>query len=79
MQVSPSFLVLSCEFTSFNKREVRVDAFLETKVAVEPVAGVSRARLESADVDYSLSLAYAARSRFGPLPQLGQRVSEHND
>ena len=49
-----------------------MDAFLETKVAVEPVAGVSRARLESADVDYSFSLAYAGRSRFCPLHQLGQ-------
>ena len=72
MQVSPSFLAFSCEFGSFNKREVRVDAFLETQVAVEPVAGVSRARLKSADVDYSLSLAFAGRSRFGPLCQLGQ-------
>ena len=72
MQVSPSFLAFSCKFTSFNKREVRVDAFLETKVAVEPVAGVSWARLKSADVDYSFSLAYAGRSRFCPLHQLGQ-------
>ncbi len=55
-----------------------MDAFLETRVAVEPVAGVYRASLKSADVDYSLSLAFADRSRFGPLPQPGQRVSEHN-
>jgi hypothetical protein len=62
MQVSPSLLGSSCKFSGFNKREVGVVTFFKTKVAVKPLAGVSRACLESAYVDYSFSLAYAGRS-----------------
>jgi hypothetical protein len=62
MQFSPSLLAFLCEFTCFNNRKVAVSTFKEAGVAVEPVTGVLRACLESADEDDSFSLAFAGRS-----------------